>query len=117
MVTYSVLGAVDVANNRRDNLTSFHDVMASYRWEVRCLAFFLAVAEANAFPAYKCFAHDGSEIMHSKFRWSLWQSLLQYARNLEESIPIPSLELQLGPRELVSSICVSLWVSVREGIV
>ena len=26
------VGAVDTANNRRDNLISFHDVMKSYRW-------------------------------------------------------------------------------------
>ncbi|KAL1933931.1 hypothetical protein VTP01DRAFT_8021 [Rhizomucor pusillus] len=31
-------GAVDVANNRRDNLTSFHDVMASYRWKTKFMS-------------------------------------------------------------------------------
>ncbi|CAO3596944.1 unnamed protein product [Absidia cylindrospora] len=29
--------SVDVANNRRDNMTNFHDVMRTYRWELRCL--------------------------------------------------------------------------------
>ncbi|OAD00941.1 hypothetical protein MUCCIDRAFT_164856 [Mucor lusitanicus CBS 277.49] len=46
--------AVDTANKRRDNMPSFHDVMKTYRcWEMRCLSFFLAVAEANAFSAHK----------------------------------------------------------------
>ncbi|KAI9265242.1 hypothetical protein BDA99DRAFT_579968 [Phascolomyces articulosus] len=45
-------GAVDTANNRRDNISFFHDVMKTYRWEIRCLSFFVAVAEANAFSAY-----------------------------------------------------------------
>jgi hypothetical protein len=43
---------LDIANSRRDNLPSFHDVMKTYRWEIRCLSFFLAVAEANAFSAH-----------------------------------------------------------------
>lgn len=70
-------GAVDTANNRRDNLTSFHDVMKSYRWEVRCLAFFLAIPEANAFSAYMLSALDGSKRLHNAFRWRLRQTLLQ----------------------------------------
>ena len=50
--------------------------MKTYRWEVRCLAFFFAVAEANAYSAYKVYAHDGKETLHTNFRWRLAQSLL-----------------------------------------
>ncbi|CEP09915.1 hypothetical protein [Parasitella parasitica] len=32
-------GAVDTANNRRDNMPSFHEAMKTYRWEMRCLSF------------------------------------------------------------------------------
>lgn len=73
---------MDISNNRRDNLTSFHDVMKSFRWEIRCLAFFFAVAEANAFSAYKAYAYDGKETLHTKFRWRLAQSLLSKAESM-----------------------------------
>ncbi|KAI8375923.1 uncharacterized protein BYT42DRAFT_614720 [Radiomyces spectabilis] len=45
--------SVDIANNRRDDLFSFHDVMRTYRWELRCLSLFLGVIEANSCSAYK----------------------------------------------------------------
>jgi Transposase IS4 len=75
--------AVDIANNRRDNMPSFHDVMKTYRWEVRCLSFFLDVAEANAFSAYQYFKRDEEEVpMHFEFRWRLAQSMLEHIEQL-----------------------------------
>ncbi|GAA5797971.1 hypothetical protein HPULCUR_003369 [Helicostylum pulchrum] len=32
-----------------DNMISFHDVMKTYRWEVRFLSFVFGIAETNAF--------------------------------------------------------------------
>lgn len=64
-------------------MISFHDAMKSYRWEVRCLAFFLAVVEANGFSAYKRYAYDGKETSHATYRWRLAQSFLQHAKHLE----------------------------------
>lgn len=75
---------MDTATNRRYSMVSFHDVMKSCRWEVRCLAFFLAVAEADIFSAYKHDAHDGHDTMHATFRWRLAQSLLRHAKHIEE---------------------------------
>jgi hypothetical protein len=74
-------GAVDIANNRRDNLPSFHDVMKTYRWEIRCLSFFLAIAEANAFSAYS-YVEKEDGMRHFEFRWRLGQSLLDYAKGM-----------------------------------
>ncbi|RCH82480.1 hypothetical protein CU098_008409 [Rhizopus stolonifer] len=36
--------SVDANNNRKDNMVSFHDVMKTYRWEVRFLSFVLGIA-------------------------------------------------------------------------
>lgn len=72
------LGSVDISNNRRDNLPNFHDVMKTQRWELRCLAFFLGIAEANAFSAYKYFANDGKTLTHTPFRKRLVRSLLEH---------------------------------------
>ncbi|CAO3588748.1 unnamed protein product [Absidia cylindrospora] len=69
--------AVDIANNRRDNLDNFHDVMKSYRWEVRTLAFFLGIAEANAFSAFKRFHHRGHSMTHGVFKDRLAQEILE----------------------------------------
>lgn len=57
--------------------------MKTYRWEIRRLAFFFAIAEANAFSAYIMFAHDGQETLHNVFRWKLSQTLLAHARSLQ----------------------------------
>ncbi|CEP19776.1 hypothetical protein [Parasitella parasitica] len=45
--------SVDTNNNRRDDMISFHDVMKSYRWENRFLAFVFGIAEANAYSCFK----------------------------------------------------------------
>lgn len=63
-------------------MASFHDVMKTFRWEMRCLSFFLAVAEANAFSAYVKYAHDGSKTMHEDFRCRLAQSLISHVEQM-----------------------------------
>ncbi|KAL1935212.1 hypothetical protein VTP01DRAFT_4352 [Rhizomucor pusillus] len=76
-------GAVDTANNHRDNMTSFHDVMKTYGWGMRRLAFFLSIVEANAFSAFKHFRDNANDILHFEFRWRLAQSLLDYVENIQ----------------------------------
>ena len=66
-------GAVDINNNNCDNMTSFHDVMRTHRWEMRATAFFLALAEvANAFLAWRSFGPESQRnITHFDFREQL----------------------------------------------
>lgn len=75
------LGAVDIANNRRENLT-LHDVMKSNRQTLGCLALFLAVAEVNVISAHKQYTHDGASVHHGYLRWRLAQYPVSYAQNL-----------------------------------
>jgi hypothetical protein len=77
------LGAVDIANNRRDNLNNFHDVMKSFRWEVRTLAFFMGIAEANAFSAFQRYNQRGASLHHSEFKSELADGILQYVADQE----------------------------------
>ncbi|SAM03017.1 hypothetical protein [Absidia glauca] len=65
---------------RRDNMINFHDVMRTYRWELRCLSFFLGVTEVNAFSAFKYFRVDGDLVGHGEFRWRLAESLKDYIK-------------------------------------
>ncbi|KAG2231650.1 hypothetical protein INT48_008244, partial [Thamnidium elegans] len=60
--------SVDTANNRRDNLISYHDVISTERWEMRFLGFILGICKANAFSCYKVFAEDGEKMGHSAFK-------------------------------------------------
>lgn len=78
-------GAVDIANNRRDKLPSYHDVIRTERWEMRCLAFFLACAESNAYSSYSEYAYNGKETGHFEFRWKLAQEIVEfYTQTIEE---------------------------------
>ncbi|KAG2194116.1 hypothetical protein INT47_003059 [Mucor saturninus] len=77
--------SVDTSNNRRDNLINFHDVMRTYRWELRCLSFFLGVTEANAFSAFKFFSVGGNDVGHTEFRWRLAESLKCHIKDLQEN--------------------------------
>ncbi|ORZ18086.1 hypothetical protein BCR42DRAFT_436833 [Absidia repens] len=72
------VGAVDIANNRRDNLNNFHDIMKSYRWEIQTLAFFLGIAEVNAFSAYKKCHRHGASIKHNASKYKLAEGRLKF---------------------------------------
>lgn len=78
------LGSVDTANNRRDNLISFHDVIITERWEMRFFAFLLGIAEANVFSCYKIWGRDGGRIAHGAFKDHLAFALLQHCKSLVE---------------------------------
>jgi hypothetical protein len=52
--------------------------MKSFRWEVRTLAFFLGIAEANAFSAFKKYSDRGSTLDHSEFKSELADEILEY---------------------------------------
>jgi hypothetical protein len=56
--------------------------MKTYRWEIRCLCFFFAVAEANAFFAHS-YVEKEDQLSHFEFRWRLARSLLDYAKTVE----------------------------------
>lgn len=75
-------GSVDAANNLRDNLPSYHDIISTERWEMRFFWFILSICEANAFSAYRSF-HPNGKIDHSVFRDSLAWSLLNYCEALD----------------------------------
>jgi hypothetical protein len=49
------IGSVDISNNRRDYLTSYHDVISTESWEMRFLGFILGIA----FSFYKIFSDEG----------------------------------------------------------
>ncbi|KAG0009972.1 hypothetical protein BGZ81_003051, partial [Podila clonocystis] len=74
----SAKGAVDVNNNVHDNKRNFHDVMRSPNWQVRVLAFALAIAESNAYLAYRAYIHDkpNTKPSHMKYRHEIVTSLL-----------------------------------------
>ena len=76
------MNAVDVANNRRDNMRSYHDVITTKRWEMRFLAFVFAIAEANAFSCYKEFAEGGDKMMHGEFKDKMAYQLLRHCEGL-----------------------------------
>ncbi|KAI8082396.1 hypothetical protein BDF21DRAFT_262057 [Thamnidium elegans] len=83
--------SVDANNNRRDNMVCFHDIMKTYRWEVRFLSFVFGIAEANAFSCYKIWGNNAEGILHSDFKCRLTQSLLKKVKdfgNYEEAGPI-----------------------------
>ncbi|KAG0036974.1 hypothetical protein BGZ82_003336, partial [Podila clonocystis] len=95
----SAKGAVDVNNNVRDNKRNFHDVMRSANWQVRVLAFALAIAESNAYLAYRAYIHDkpNTRPSHMKYRHEIVTSLLteEYASDeikrlihKEDSVPV-----------------------------
>ncbi|KAI8076930.1 hypothetical protein BDF21DRAFT_453112 [Thamnidium elegans] len=83
--------SVDANNNRRDNMVSFHDIIKTYRWEVRFLSFVFGIAEANAFSCYKIWGNNAEGILHSDFKCRLTQSLLKKVKdfgNYEEAGPM-----------------------------
>lgn len=67
-------------------MASFHDAMKSDHSMIRCFAFFLGVAEANAFSAYVSFAEKGKGMKHGAFRWRLCVSLLAQLGQGEEGL-------------------------------
>ncbi|CEP16615.1 hypothetical protein [Parasitella parasitica] len=76
---------VDAANNLRDNMICYHDVISSEQWERRFFDFFLGMCEANAFAeftAYHVFLKK-VQIRHSSFKNTLAWGLLHYGQKLE----------------------------------
>lgn len=70
-------GAIDANNNICDNMASFHDVMRTHNREHRSFAFFWALAEANAFLAWRKFGpRDLRNMDHCDFRERIAQEIL-----------------------------------------
>jgi Transposase IS4 len=60
--------AVDAANNLRDNMTSYHDVLRGDSWLHRVFAFYLGVVEANAYAAHRKYNARAESVQHAQFR-------------------------------------------------
>ncbi|KAJ8651861.1 hypothetical protein O0I10_012554 [Lichtheimia ornata] len=79
-------GAIDANNNVRDNMTSYHDVMRTHKWEHRSFAFFWALAEANAFLAWRAFGPDELRNMdYCDFRERLAHEILVAYTNTDNA--------------------------------
>jgi hypothetical protein len=76
------IGSVDIANNRRDYLTSYHDVISTESWEMRFLGFILGIAEVSAFSFYKIFSDERGDMIHGIFKDSLAFLFLSIVRVL-----------------------------------
>lgn len=82
MLNLFIIGSVDAANNLRDNLTSYHDIIISERWEMRFFGFFLGICEANAFAAFRNFSRLDRTMGHASFKDSLAFQMLKYCESL-----------------------------------
>jgi hypothetical protein len=100
------LGSVDTANNRRDNLTSYHDIISTERWEMRFLGFILGICEANAFSCYKVYAEEGNRIEHSAFKDRTAYSMLKYCERLlgSNNVVIPNIPIALRSSDVHSYV-------------
>ncbi|PHZ11391.1 uncharacterized protein RHIMIDRAFT_238825 [Rhizopus microsporus ATCC 52813] len=76
-------GSVDAANNLRDNLTSYHDIISTERWEMRFFGFFLSLCEANAYSSFRVFSEEGASRGHSSFKDNLAFNLLEHCKKLK----------------------------------
>lgn len=93
-------GTVDAANNLRDNLPSYHDIIGTERWEMRFFGFFLGLCEANAFSAYRKYAAEGDSTLHASFKDKLAFGMLQHCENL---LKTSNIEASIGRSSLRSS--------------
>ncbi|PHZ09580.1 uncharacterized protein RHIMIDRAFT_294402 [Rhizopus microsporus ATCC 52813] len=75
--------SVDAANNLRDNLTSYHDIISTERWEMRFFSFFLSLDEANAYSSFRVFSEEGDSRGHSSFKDNLTFNLLEHCKKLK----------------------------------
>jgi hypothetical protein len=105
------LGSVDTANNRRDNLTSYHDIISTERWEMRFLGYILGICEANAFNFYKVYAEGGNRIVHGAFKDRTAYSMLKYCEKLLSSNNVAAPNIPMALR----SSDIHLYVAMRQG--
>ncbi|KAG2194272.1 hypothetical protein INT47_009682 [Mucor saturninus] len=99
--------AVDAANNLRDNMISYHDIISTERWEMRFLGFFLGICEANAFSSFRVFGNGGST-SHSTFKDTLAWTLLKHCKEL-----VHGTEPNLDDQRVLRSDTSHLYVSMR----
>jgi hypothetical protein len=98
IILIDFVGSVDTANNRRDNLTSYHDIISNDRWEMRFLGFILGICEANAFSCYKTFADGGDKMGHSKFKDTMAFQLLKHCESLVNTTSVSNSNEQMSLR-------------------
>jgi hypothetical protein len=104
------LESVDIVNNCRSNLISYHDVVSTERWEMRFLGFILDICETNAFNCYKVFAKEGDRIVHNVFKDHMAYSMLKYCERLACSniVTIPCTPVSLR------SNTVHMYISMKQ---
>ncbi|KAI8090815.1 hypothetical protein BDF21DRAFT_198986 [Thamnidium elegans] len=66
-------------------MISFHDVMSTYRWQVRFLSFLFGIAETNAFSCYKIWGNNAEGLHHGEFKYRLSRSLLEKVKGSAQS--------------------------------
>lgn len=81
LFTGCILVSVNAANNLRYNSITYHDVIATERWEMRFFGFFLGLCEANAFNSFRTFSKDG-EMDRKTFKDTLAYTLLKHCKEL-----------------------------------
>ncbi|CEG75850.1 hypothetical protein RMATCC62417_10828 [Rhizopus microsporus] len=75
--------SVDAANNLRDNLTSYHDIISTERWGMYFFGFFLGLCEANVYSSFRVFSEKGASRGHSSFKDNLAFNMLEHCKKLK----------------------------------
>ncbi|CEG76419.1 hypothetical protein RMATCC62417_11316 [Rhizopus microsporus] len=70
--------SVGAANNLRNNLASYHDIISTEGWEMRFFGFFLGLCEANAYSPFRVFSEEGDSRGHSFFKDNLAFNVLEH---------------------------------------
>ncbi|CAG8682303.1 14346_t:CDS:2, partial [Dentiscutata heterogama] len=91
-------GAVDINNQVRDNMTSFHNVMRGSSWQLRVYAFLLGIAKANAFLIFKKWNKEANNTSHFDFRRLLADEMVSNIFS-ENEVLIPNTRMQKQKRE------------------
>ncbi|RCH95066.1 hypothetical protein CU097_013024 [Rhizopus azygosporus] len=73
--------SVDTANNLRDNLTFYHDIISAERWKMHFFGFYLGLCEANAYSSIRAFSEKAPQGVTRPLR-IIWPSIcLNIVRN------------------------------------
>lgn len=62
-------------------MSSYHDTIATERWEMHLFRFILGLCEANSFSSFRIFSKDG-DMAHITFKTILAYTLLKYCKKL-----------------------------------
>ncbi|ORX92148.1 hypothetical protein K493DRAFT_303558 [Basidiobolus meristosporus CBS 931.73] len=85
VITIQQPEVVEEYETHKNNLTSYHDVISTERWEMRFYGFILGICKANAYSSYCTFSYQKFGVSHFSFRDILAYNFLQYCKNLAGS--------------------------------